>query len=140
MVDQPIRDVQEFLVAVRAGSAAKKIVVAESVLRNGDGIVLAADGAVVIELRDPGGVVEAGVVCLFGEEHVIFAEFRGTRVRIFRRRFVPEGEMAFAAQKIGADDATVIFEAWQTGPEAEIARSISRYRERNIRARLRITK
>ena len=83
--------------------------------------------AVIVELRNAGGVVEALVVRLLGEEHVVFAECVGGRVRILRGSFVPEGEMALAADQVGAEDASVVGE---TGQGRRRFASILRQRER----------
>ena len=53
--------------AAGIGGTAAEVVVSEAVLRDGDGVVLQADVAVIVELRDAGGIVGAAVVGLFGE-------------------------------------------------------------------------
>ena len=51
------------------------------------------------------------VVGLFGEEHVVLAELAGIGIGIFGRRFVPESELAFGAQDVGAEDAAIVGES-----------------------------
>jgi hypothetical protein len=63
---------------------------------------------VIVELGNAGVIVVSLVVGLFGEEHVVLAEFVGIGVGIFIGRFVSEGEMAFAAEQIGAEDAAIV--------------------------------
>src|ERR1051326_4525568 len=108
MVAEPVGDEEEFLTAVGIGGAAEEIVVSQAVLRDGDGVVLQADVAVIVELGDTGGVVSAAVVGFLGEEHVVLAECCRAGVGIFGGSFVPESEMAFAAEHVGAEDAAVV--------------------------------
>ena len=56
-------------------------------------------------------VVSARIVGLFGEEHVILAKLTGTGIGIFRRRVVPESQLAFAAQDVGAENAAAVGES-----------------------------
>src|SRR5580658_3911650 len=105
---EPVGSDEELSAALGIGGAAVEIVVAESVLRDGDGVVLQADVAMIVELRDTGGIVGALIVGLFGEQHVVLAQFGGGRVGIPGGSFVPEGEMTFAAEEVGAENAAVI--------------------------------
>src|SRR5579859_3215294 len=108
---QPVGNQEKFLAAFWIGSAAPEVVVAQSKLRDGDGIVLQADVAVIVELRNAGWIVSAAVVSFLREEHIVLAEFAGSGVRIFGGSFVPEREMAFAAEDVGAKDTPVVGEA-----------------------------
>ena len=72
---EPVGDDKEFSAAFWVRAAAEEIVVSQSVLRDGDGVVLQADLAVIVELRNAAGIVEALIVGLLGEQHVVFAEF-----------------------------------------------------------------
>src|SRR2546423_2479752 len=124
MLDEPVGNIQEFFSALDVGGAAEAVVVSQSILRDCYGIVLSTDCAAIIELWNSSGVVDASVVCLFGEGHVVFAEFTWSGTGILHGRFVPEGEMTLAAKKIGADYATVITEAWQ---KQHVSRDFSNY-------------
>ena len=112
---EPVGDNNEFSAAFWVGAAAEEIVVSQAVLRDGDGVVLQADLAVIVELRNAGGIIRALIVRLLGEQHVIFAELARSRVRILRGSFVPEGEVAFATDEVGAENAAVIAETGQAG-------------------------
>src|ERR1051326_2094950 len=107
---QPVGNQEKLFAALGIGGAAPEIVVAQSKLRDGDGIVLQADLAVIVELRNAGWIVSAAVVGFLGEEHVVLTEFPGSGVRIFGGSFVPEREMAFAAEDVGAKDTPVVGE------------------------------
>src|ERR1700674_776364 len=98
MLHEPVGDTQEFVTAVPVPAAAEEVVVAQSVLRDRDGIVLPADLATVIQLRNAERVVGASVISLFGERHVVLAEFAGVRTQILLGNFMPEREMALATQ------------------------------------------
>lgn len=110
---EPVGGEEEFSAAVGGGGAAVKIVVSQAVLRDRNGVVLQADVAVIVELRNARGIVVTLIVGLLGEGHVVFAEFGGGGVGIFRGSFVPESEMAFAAEEVGAEDSSVVAEAGQ---------------------------
>src|SRR5579863_1755855 len=107
---EPFGGEEESLAAGGIGGAAEKIVVAQAVLRDRDGVVLQADVAVIVELRHSGGIVGALVVGFFGEEHVVLAQVGDSGVAIGGGSFVPEGEMAFATEEVGAEDASVVAE------------------------------
>src|ERR1051326_1952699 len=68
---QPVGNQEKLFAALGIGGAAPEIVVAQSKLRDGDGIVLQADLAVIVELRNAGWIVSAAVVGFLGEEHVV---------------------------------------------------------------------
>jgi hypothetical protein len=93
----------------------EEIVVPQAVLRDRDRVVLQADAAVIVEQRHTGGIVGAGIVGLIREQHVVFAEFGGTRIRILCRSLVPECEMALPAEEVGAENASIVAE---TGRES----------------------
>ncbi len=110
---QPVGNQEEVRASGRISSASPEVVISQSELGDGDGVVLQADMSVIVELGNTGGVVGALVVGLLGKEHVVFAEFVGCGVRIVHRSLMPKGEVALAAQKIGAEDATVVGETRQ---------------------------
>jgi len=113
MGDEPVSDQEKLAAAVKIAGALPEIVVAESVLGDGDGVVLKSDAAVIVELGNARSIVGASVVRFLGEGHVVFAELSWRGVRILYGRFVPESEMAFASKQIGAEDASVVVEAGQ---------------------------
>jgi hypothetical protein len=94
---EPVGGYEEFSAAFRIGGLAEEIVVSHGVLRDRDGVVLQADFAVIVELRNAGGIVGTLIVGLLGELHVVFAEFAGRCIRIFCGSFMPEGQVTFAA-------------------------------------------
>jgi len=110
MCAEPVGNYEKLFSSPWVCSSLPQVVVSQSVLRDRDGIVLPADLAVIVEQRDAFGVVGSLVVGLIGEEHVVLAEFVGDGVWILRRGFVPEREMALAAENIGAEDASVVGE------------------------------
>ncbi len=61
---EPIGDYEEFSAALRIGSAPIQVVVSQPVLRDGNRVVLQADLAMIVELRNASGVVEALIVRL----------------------------------------------------------------------------
>ena len=77
--------------------------------------LLQADFAAIVELWDAGRIIRTLVVGLFGEEHVVLAEIAGAGIRILGRSLVPEGEVAVAAEEVGAEDASIIAETGQVG-------------------------
>ena len=111
--EEPVCGEKEFALAFGICGAAKEIVISQGVLRDCDGVVLAANLAVIVKLRDAVRVVDALVVSFLGEEHVIFAEVAGGGIEILRGSFMPEGEVAFAAEEVGAEDAAVVVQARQ---------------------------
>ena len=88
---EPVGGEEELSAALRVGGLAKEIVVSQAVLRDRDGVVLQADFAVIVELRDARGIVRTLIVGLLGELHVVFAELAGGGMGIFGGSFVPEG-------------------------------------------------
>ncbi len=110
---EPVRDYEEFAASFWVGRAMVQVVVSQSVLRDRDGVVLQADAAVIVELRDAGRIVEAPIVRLLGEQHVVFAQFLDGRIRILRGSFMPERKVALATEKVGAENAAVVAEAGQ---------------------------
>lgn len=110
---EPIGDSKELLFAFDVPCTAPKVVVAQSVLRDGDGVILHSDVAVIVELRNTFCIVGTLVVSFFRERHVIFAELGGACVRIFSGSFVPEGEMTLASDQVSTEDAAVVGEGGQ---------------------------
>ena len=102
---------KEFVFSLLIGSTTPEVVVAQTVLGDGDGVVLHADVTAVVELRNSRTIVIALVIRLFGEEHVIFAKFRRICVWVLGWRFVPERKLARAAEEIGADNTAVVGES-----------------------------
>src|SRR5271169_3991396 len=96
MRTEPVGNDKEFSPTLWVRAAPVQVVVSQSILRDGDGVVLQADPAVIVELRNAGGIIEALIVGLLGEQHVVFAEFARGRIWILSGGFVPEGEVAFA--------------------------------------------
>ena len=111
--DQPVGAYEEFLAARWIGAAAKEVVICQAILRDGNGVVLQADLAVVVELRNAGRIVMPLIVRLLGEQHVVLAEVAAVCMRIRCGSFVPEGQLALATEKVGTEDAAVIIETRQ---------------------------
>src|ERR1700730_18345389 len=95
MSTQPIASRYEFLFPLIAVISAKKVVIAQSPLRNRDRVILQRDFAPVIKLRNSLLIVRPSVISLLGKQHVVFAEPRKTSRRIYPRRLVPKTEMTF---------------------------------------------
>lgn len=110
---QPVGTDEELSAAFGVRGAAELVVVSQAVLCDCDGVVLQTDCAVIVELRNAGGVIEALMVRFFGEEHGVLAQICSDRVRILRGSLGPEGEVALASDEIGAEDASVVAETGQ---------------------------
>jgi len=138
---EPVRGEKELALAFGICGAAKEIVVSQGVLRDCDGVVLAANLAVIVKLRDAVGVIDALVVGLRGKGHVIFTEVTGGGVEVFRGNFMPEGELALAAEKIGAENAAVVVQAGQGILSVSILRHSlnARVELRSMDSRLRLS-
>lgn len=88
----------------------KQIVVSETPLRDGDGVILQADLASIIQHRNPGCIKVRGIAGLPRESHVILAQLADRRSRILLRRVVPEREVAIARSKIRRGNSIVIMQ------------------------------
>src|SRR5690349_12804397 len=88
--DQPVCRVDKFLPPRVLARAVVLVVISQSPLFDGDGVVLAADFAAVVEQRNAALVAMSHVVGLLGERHVVLAQFSGNEMRRHLRRVVPE--------------------------------------------------
>ncbi len=111
MLNQPI-GYGEDLVAMRAESVSpKQVIVSQTILRDGDGIVLTADSSLIVEQGNVDGIEGPGIVCFFAKQHVVLAQFVCQSIGIFFRRFMPKTEMAAASEQIGTRNAAIVVEA-----------------------------
>src|ERR1700686_3205255 len=110
MLAQPIASGKKFPLALFTSSLAREVVVAQSPLRNRDGVVLQADPAVVVEHRNASGIVIGGIIRFLAKQHVVFAKLMDARTRIGLRRLMPEGELALPRNKIGTEDAPIVLQ------------------------------
>src|SRR5579863_2981842 len=115
---EPVGGQEGFSPALGIVALAEEVVVAQSVLRDGNRVVLRADVSPIVKQWNTGGIERAAVVGLLGESHVIGAEFGTAGPRIFLRRLVPEAELARPPEQVGAENATVIVESGQAESEA----------------------
>ena len=72
-----------------------------------------ANVAVIVELRNPVRIIGALVIRLFGEEHVVLAEFVRGDFGILGGSLMPERKMTFATEEICAENASVVVECGQ---------------------------
>src|SRR5215831_11884558 len=107
---KPICNQKKFPTAIRITGAPPKVVVAQSVLGDCNRVVLQADLAVIVQLRNADGIVGSLIVGLLGEGHVIFPEFGDRCVGVFSRRLMPKGQVALPAQQVGAENAAIVVE------------------------------
>src|SRR3954453_13176878 len=77
---EPVRSEEKLPAAVGIPRAAPEVVVAKSVLRDGDRAVLQADLPVIVKLRNAVGVVRAVVVGLPGQGDVVFIAVYGAGI------------------------------------------------------------
>src|SRR5208283_3466491 len=120
---EPVGSEEKFLSPFKIAALTEKVVVAQAVLRDGDRVVLHADTSVIVKQRNAVWIVSTRIVGLLGEQHVVFAEFAGGRMRIRCWSLVPEGEVALPTEKVGAEDASIVAETRQ---ERSIAQLILR--------------
>ena len=114
VLNQPVRCLQKFVRSFRTPCAFVQIVVAQTILRYGDGIVLKSHLPPVIQHGDPRFIVLARVIRLGKEGHIVFCKFGGVRLFVDLRVFVPEGEMALPGAQVGGKDPLQIGEASQS--------------------------
>lgn len=110
---EPVGDAEELFFSVGLAGTVPQVAVSQTVLSDGDRVILQTDMTVIVELGNAVRVVGSLIIRLFGEEHVVLAELTRARVMIFRGFFVPESEVTIAAEYIGTQDTTVIAERGQ---------------------------
>src|SRR5580700_8327078 len=112
VVDKPVGNVEKFCAAIFVPGGLVEIEIAESVLRDGDGIGLEADRSVVVEQRNAVGVEGSGVIRFRTEGHVVEPEFsRGEAGDL--RVLMPESELTHLGCEISAGNAAVVTESAQ---------------------------
>src|SRR5579883_1271013 len=87
------------------------------VLGDGNGVVLRADLAAVVEQRDAGLVEGTGVIGLPRKRHVVLAQLIVAGPRVGFRMFVPERQLAVPPENVGANNALVIGETFHKAIE-----------------------
>src|SRR5579863_1528092 len=114
---EPVGGQEGFSPALGIVALAEEVVVAQSVLRDGNRVVLRADVSPIFKQWNTGGIERASIVGLLGESHVIGAEFGAVGLRIFLGRLVPEAELTWTPEQVGAEDAAVVVQSGHANQE-----------------------